>query len=368
MNKEDVIRIITSAAKKFHENLENKNLLFISGTPDKPIFTETVFLPRNFLHFTGVKVDMSSTYFLKQCLNKKLSKNDFSMDSDGNSEKKLKVISSLMNIHENAREIGNYNGFGKSLYTERIVGKGDSKVGCMGFVYDNDNDLFISNTVLNKTVKEATLYPREEVIAVLRKPIKQEKYTELCYMAEGIQLNNIELPNDFSEKIATNSIEKEIFQQNRQPSDQIQSAESKIQDTIVSSSSTEKNYEKEKNVTDVRVDARDLNGDNKNQEYRYMKHQKENGVELLDANNSLGHANETILGLESKTKPNITLDSMKGDKAKKIKADMAKQNEGTRTEDEKQRNTKEKAHQALEDSTPSKPSGGGGNGGGPDDR
>lgn len=100
MKKEAAIKIITSCAKIYKENLENKNLLFIFGDLQTPEYFEALFLPRNFLHLTGVKLIesriFSSKDFYNRCLNGKLSPNDFSMAQDGTTEMKLYVLPKIM--------------------------------------------------------------------------------------------------------------------------------------------------------------------------------------------------------------------------------------------------------------------------------
>ena len=55
MKREEAIRIMGSCAGQYYENLENRNLLFLFGTPQAPQFFEATFLPRHFLHLTGVE-------------------------------------------------------------------------------------------------------------------------------------------------------------------------------------------------------------------------------------------------------------------------------------------------------------------------
>ena len=74
MKKEDAIRIITNCAKLYHENLEGKNLLFLYGAPQLPQYFEAAFLPKHFLHFTGVALVeqriVSGIDFYDRCLNR----------------------------------------------------------------------------------------------------------------------------------------------------------------------------------------------------------------------------------------------------------------------------------------------------------
>ena len=54
MKKEEAVKIIVDCAKQYRGNLENQNLLFIFGSPQKPESLEAALLPRHFLHLTGV--------------------------------------------------------------------------------------------------------------------------------------------------------------------------------------------------------------------------------------------------------------------------------------------------------------------------
>ncbi|MCR5661040.1 MAG: hypothetical protein K6G50_02795 [bacterium] len=56
MKKEDAVRIITECAKQYHKNLAGKNVLFLFGSSQKQDYFEVSFLPRNYLHLTGVKL------------------------------------------------------------------------------------------------------------------------------------------------------------------------------------------------------------------------------------------------------------------------------------------------------------------------
>ena len=95
MKKEQAIKIITDAAKVYRENLENKNLLFIFGTEKSPEFFEASFLPRNFMHLTGVKISenriFGSVDFYERCLRGKLSPSDFSFADNGTTAMKLSI-------------------------------------------------------------------------------------------------------------------------------------------------------------------------------------------------------------------------------------------------------------------------------------
>lgn len=85
MKKEEAVKIIADCAKQYRGNLENQNLLFIFGSPQKPESLEAAFLPRHFLHLTGVipNAGISSTDFYDRCLKGQLKISDFSIPKDG---------------------------------------------------------------------------------------------------------------------------------------------------------------------------------------------------------------------------------------------------------------------------------------------
>jgi len=118
--------------------------LFIHSENNKINFIETVFLPRHFLHLTGVKtLNIGSSDFYRRCLDGQLSPSIFSLYENGTTEMKLTVLPQIMNIHKVARMLGDYSPIKSVLMTEKIV---DTVTACLGFVYDNK--YYVPNTVL----------------------------------------------------------------------------------------------------------------------------------------------------------------------------------------------------------------------------
>lgn len=371
MDKKDIQKVIVKCAKEYRKNLEGNNILFVGGSSNDPLIFETSFRGRNFLHLIGVSRNVkniySSAHFYKKCLNGRLKLDDFELPENRFTEKKLAVLPQLMHIHKTAQTIGEYNKSGIHLYTEKLVG---NFKGCLGFVKE-ENRYYVPNTALNLNVREIIDKPYR-ISAILKKPISQENYTELCYAAKGVDLSKIVLPDELSAKISIpeffekknivdinkqsllgNRIENMTHaQQDRQSSDQIQHTAFLTQDTTTYIPSAEKSHEQEKLVSDVMVKAKVLSEDTTNKRYIYSKKQMENDARLLKINNNSSHINENILGSENKTKLVITKNGMKEQyQSQKDTVDIAKQNERTRTE---------KAHQAPENSTLPKLSGGGG--------
>lgn len=198
MKKEDSIRIIVSCAKQYHINLENQNLLFLFGAPREPEWIETTFLPRHFLHLTGVRQNagISSTDFYDRCLKGYLKASDFSIPKDGTAEMKLAVLPQLMSLHKNAKMIGDY-GFAKSLlYTEKLAG---NVTACMGFV--RDGQYYLPNTALKEDIRDIAKHPQKRVLMIFRKPIRNKLYDQLCYAAKGLDMVSVIVPESVKSKI-----------------------------------------------------------------------------------------------------------------------------------------------------------------------
>ena len=108
ISKKLATRVIVSCAKEYHNNLENRNLLIVFGSPSKPDFFETIFLPSNFLHLTGVgpvsdKIP-SSNVFYQKAMNGILNSSDFTMAANGTTERNQLVSNDICEI--NLPEVG----------------------------------------------------------------------------------------------------------------------------------------------------------------------------------------------------------------------------------------------------------------------
>lgn len=200
MKKENAIKIIVACANEYHTYLENHNLLYIFGKPQKPNYFEAAFLPRHFLHLTGVDVAENrfsgSSDFYEKALNGQLSPNDFSLAPNGTTEMKLLILPQLMKIHRSARMIGDYSFTKSALYTEKLAG---TVTACLGFV--RDDKYFIPNTALNEDIRDITHKPQQRVLAVFRKSIEQDIFQELCYIAKGITTQDILFPEELQKKV-----------------------------------------------------------------------------------------------------------------------------------------------------------------------
>ena len=200
MDKKKALAIIYSSAKEYRKNLENRNLLFVYGSHNKIAFLESAFLSRHFLHLTGIKlkenVFASSVEFYQACIDKRLSSDAFSFAPGGTTELKLSILPQVMQIHLNAKMVGDYDSSKAFLFTKKLIG---NIVFCLGFV--KDTNFFVPNTTLKEDIRNITIKPQKRVLAVFKKAIDQPVYQELCYVAKRTKISELPFPDVLSNKI-----------------------------------------------------------------------------------------------------------------------------------------------------------------------
>lgn len=116
---------------------------------------------------------------------------------NGTTEIKLLVLPQLMKIYNTAKMVGNYNFSKSSLYTEKLTG---NITACLGFV--RDDKYYVPNTALKEDIRDISIKPQHRVLAVLRKAVNQSIYKEICYIAKGLIIQDISLPEELLELIA----------------------------------------------------------------------------------------------------------------------------------------------------------------------
>ena len=187
MDKKRATSIIIQAANLYHNNLEDKKVLFVYSVPadiNKQIsdgckkicgmsFYETAFHRSNFLHLTGVKVNSesidSSINFYQKCIDGRLSDNDYELSKDGSTEQKLSVLADMMRIRNTAAMIGEFTDYGPRLYTEKVAG---NVFACIGFVKDKYTGYNVPNTLLKKDIRDVSSKPQNKIYAILSKEYK----------------------------------------------------------------------------------------------------------------------------------------------------------------------------------------------------
>lgn len=193
--------IIFDAATAYEKYLLGKCFLFICrGTKTGDIsFYEVEFTDRHFQHLTGIKPKpgINSTRFLELCLERRLSAKDISVLPTGQSALKVEVIGPLMRLPYTARMMGDHNGSGDFLYTEKLAG---STVGCMGFVFDTESGIYVPNTILKVDIRDH-ISEVKQIVAVYQKDAKKEYYsTNPITCSKNLRGKNLVWPSEIMEK------------------------------------------------------------------------------------------------------------------------------------------------------------------------
>lgn len=192
MTKENALKIVLENAKLYQKNLENKNLLIFYQDKNSVIHKlEITFLARNFLHFTGLKLNTnikSSKHFYTLCLNNKISLSDFEFSSKGTTPLKLQILHQVMQISKTAKMIGDYDNSKILLCTDKIIGNNSV---CIGMIKQK-NSYYIPNTVLKENIKTITSV-QYKIIGIFEKHIRENKYVKQTYRNKRITKEEVNM-------------------------------------------------------------------------------------------------------------------------------------------------------------------------------
>lgn len=146
---------------------------------------EAIFRSNNFMHFTGIttKNHLKANAFYRNALDKRMKESDIQFKNSHTTELKLQILQNIMNIPFSARMIGDYNGSHLDLYTEKVAG---TTTACLGLILRGNE--YIPNTILKEDIRNITPKPPGKIFAIFRKPIRQDKYTELTFRNGNIDI------------------------------------------------------------------------------------------------------------------------------------------------------------------------------------
>lgn len=184
MDKQEAVKIITSAAKQYQQSFVRRNYLYIYDTKKSLEYIETVFNKSNFLHLTGVNTSLAPSQFFDRCINRKLSLNDFDFKDDGTTQLKLVALPKLLQVNKSYKMLGIYNGSKPKLFTDKLAG---GQYCCMGFV--SNGKYYVPNTVLQEDIRDIT-QTAYRIIAIYSKAVDRNIYTDCLYIAKGISKND----------------------------------------------------------------------------------------------------------------------------------------------------------------------------------
>ena len=101
ITKADAVRIIHDCAVLYSRNLSGRNVLFACIHDGKADLVETLFMPQNYMHLTGVRARINSDQFFRAALDNKLGQADISLKRDGILQP---VLVDKVNMHELASD------------------------------------------------------------------------------------------------------------------------------------------------------------------------------------------------------------------------------------------------------------------------
>ena len=192
MQKSDAVKIIIPCAEAFRDSLENTNLLIAYKENDNIKTFNAVFLPRHFMHLTGIKrpegSTMTSVQFYQKCLDHRLSENDFEFAADGTTQLKLSVLPQIIKRNLSANMIGDFREQSFKLYMEKVAG---SISACIGFVRDSNTGFYVPNTVLKRDTRDVTQNKYSRILVTLQKSTEDTVYTDRVYAAKGIDADRV---------------------------------------------------------------------------------------------------------------------------------------------------------------------------------
>lgn len=198
MTKKEALSIVFACADAYQENLVDRTLLFVTTDKHKRVrCTEVSFDASNYLHLTGFKLthsSMSANNFYDLCCDRRLTERDYEFAADGTTVMKMRVLPSVINKNLSARMLGDYNGQGPRLYTDKIAG---SISACIGFVASGKRGRYVPNTMLEGDIRTMT-YSADRIIATYRKRKGEERYSEIVYAAKKVDWNRIVLPEEYA--------------------------------------------------------------------------------------------------------------------------------------------------------------------------
>ena len=207
ISKETAVGIIHECAVLYSKNLSGRNVMFVTESNNRAVFFEALFLPRNFLHLTGVKTNLNSEYFFESALNQRLSPSSISFDPGGTTEIKLEILRHLMIIHVSARMVGDYDDSRPLLVTDKFAG---TVAYAMGFRCIDK--IYIPNTALKMDVRDITSKAtRRKVIAIFTKLREESQYSQLTYIAKGMTIDDHLFKPLLLEKVISKTVDSDPF-------------------------------------------------------------------------------------------------------------------------------------------------------------
>lgn len=205
--KKEAVRIIIAAAKKYKEMLEGTNYLFIyrDRKSNDIGYFETVFLPRNFQHLTGIEfkdkkgnLRKNAVYFYNKCLDNTITEAEIGFKVDGTTMLKLEALPKLVEFLRFSKMTTIYNGVRPKLALDRLAGTTNY---CVGFV--QEGNYFVPSSCLLEDIRNLGENPSQVLAVLSKKADRSEKvYNSIRYAAKGVPLDKLHFPHELEKIIS----------------------------------------------------------------------------------------------------------------------------------------------------------------------
>ncbi len=186
LDSKQVLQIITQTAQSYDILLNDKHFLIIYQTQKGVKFSCIGFRSFNYLHFTGIKTNLSANKFYEECLSHKLSDKNIILDNPNKIAQKLLILPHLPSLFYNNCMIGNFIGSGVSIKTDYFAGNTKCTFS-VGFKKGNTVDIPVS--LYHEDIRKLT-NPTFRVISIFCKPYNEIKYNKCTYIAKGQIVSN----------------------------------------------------------------------------------------------------------------------------------------------------------------------------------
>lgn len=136
-------------------------------------------------------------FFYNKCLKNAISEEEIQFKADGTTPLKLVALPKLVRFFHFSKMTVVYNGGRPKLAVDRLAGTTNY---CLGFV--EDNNYYVPSSCLLDDIRNYGENP-SQILAILSKEManKSKVYKKICYVAKGVPLNRIMLPEKLKEII-----------------------------------------------------------------------------------------------------------------------------------------------------------------------
>ena len=216
ITKEKAVEIAIREGKFFKTKLAGTVLLIIyrDRADHKLKEIEIEFYPHHYQHLTGLKLtkidnttgetiirEHTAMEFYNRCVGKPyITSQEIIFVNPATIDLKMTALPLITQITKITKMTGDFNNNSKiNLDCDYVIGGEKS---CIGVSKNQNNDRYFPRSCLKENIKKITKYT-SQVIAIFQKNVNDtDKYKTIKYVAKGIDLSRVDMPNEITEKIS----------------------------------------------------------------------------------------------------------------------------------------------------------------------